>query len=683
MSLKPELDLILKQALGSPGTIHVVKASPGQGKTHSTVEALADLLHTGSVTRILWAVRETVADKSLGQEAHSKLKAAGLQTTLVQGRPVIRKAVMRSTLTWGPTSRGRVQQLHRDQFHWSGAPEVKIISHAHLPLIYGKDARSRGGRHLQQLRAAQLLVIDEDPSDVFLVDETLLKTRDNARARANLRLNASFFEAKRDDVSQAFMQLFQRAAAGEFNSEARRTGRQHSLSGAPFLKALLDTLPARPAWPTFARNLGLTAYFGYGSNISPWVAQHLRHALKDYERGLPPSAQFGLTWFSQNPRPELRFNLSQYRAFPTSVLILDAYAHRLHYEAAFRPSPIEIHAVGPNLTLEVAVAPGTGRQRSRVRSHQDTEHLLNLMEQVLDYAATHGNTLLLCHKDTREPYRQALAQALACVPLPTDTAVQTHHWKAGRGSNQWEGWNIIALEDFHYPQHCAQHTLTALYPYDTAGDAQLRATLAGLHRVSEQLQMLHRGRQTLATTRGWRHTPGVTLLYDMDFGLLNSEVRRTGSVHFTRPDQRTTRPRFSRVITQVSRELTTLLGGIPLSLFEVLDLEQRKATMKPETRAHLTEKLRQLTLASPHALPILRAWCTTGALPPCTQTRAVQATSRHALTSAIQASAPALQLYSTLYPTAAPPGIKRTQNAVMAATQSAAQDALDQLFAPP
>lgn len=691
MTLKTNITTILETALHSPGILHVIKAGPGEGKTHHTVSALAELMKTGAVKRVIWAVRETVKTNSLGAEAVKKLRTAGVNATLVHGKSIIRAKVHRLTGRWDLIARRQAHFAHARQFDWSSAAEVKVVSHAHLALIYGKDSRSKGGRNLRCLRRAELLVVDEDPADVFLMDEDIIKKGYNKAARKNLRLNHEFFKDKGDLISQALDVLLQRAAKGDFDAQAKSWGREgfreFSLTGAQFWEELENTLHAKGTadWKAFADSIGVTR-LGYSSNIKPWVANTMYRALKQFKKGREASAQFGLTWPERREGNavldvQFRFNVTQYRPIKCSVVVLDAYAHASHYSAVFSPSQVIIHDVSKGAVLQVKVAAEAGRSRLSVEKDETPEHTLDLMEKVVEYARERGNTLLLCYKSSKSNYQVALDEALKLQPLPEGVVVEIQHWRAGRGSNNWEGWNIIALNEFAFPRGYAEHSLTALMPQATEAEQSQRQQLLELHGHSENLQMLFRGRQTLAVQRGWASTPDVITLYKPDFGDFNPQVKvAKESTYFLPRKKRTTRPRFARAVGTVVQELDLLLGGVPMKVFQVLGLEQRKDAMASQTQAHLRYKLHQLISASPHSLPLLRAWMGAGELAGYEKTKPSQRTSQAELLNAAQAVRPDLSKHSGLRPKQTPKGIRKSENTVLAVSHQSAQAALDALF---
>lgn len=686
MTLQTDLQNLLRTALRTPGTIHIVRAAPGQGKTRSTVLALADLLAGGGVQRVLWAVRETTGEDSLGRQAANDLKNAGLVASVVYGRGETLLAHLHRGAGW----RVAAETTYRQQFAWQTGPEVKVISHAHLPLIYGKDARSAQGQSLADLRKAELLIVDEDPSDVFLLDQNIINQGRNRNARAYLRLNSVFFKAREDGISAALRTLLARAAAGDFDAEARSWGfpgnRTYSLTGAGFWEALAGELPPAPSWGDFAQTLKTTAKFGYGTGIAPWVVSRMHSAFRTHTAGGGSSAQFGLTWPERHQERaeldvQLRFNVSQYRPIKCSVVVLDAYAQPTVYAAAFRPSPTCVHEVGPGTVLEVTMVPGAGRHRTDVARGLGSEHVLALMEQVVEYARNHGNTLLLCYKNTKSSYQVALDRARELAPLPPGVQLELQHWRAGRGSNDWEGWNVIALEEFAFPREYAEHALSALVPQDGDASRLERQTIQHLHSASETLQMLYRGRQTLAVQRGWLRAPDVLTLYPLNLYELSSmATTRASTVLFSSPARRTTRPRFAQAVGVYTTELHALLGGVPMMTFRAVGLEDRKAQVSEVTLDHIRAKLRLLIRASSTPLPNLTSWAETGKLVGYEDTRRTKRGSRKELVEAAQSVMPSLMEHRNLRPARSPAGIRRIPGTVLATSHSAAQEAVDTLF---
>ncbi|MBI0445361.1 hypothetical protein D9600_05190 [Deinococcus sp. DB0503] len=639
---------------------------------------------------MLWAVRETLKQDSLGQEAAERLRAAGLNACVVYGKGETRMQVYRNARTWNAGTRAKARASYKTQFIWGAHPEIKIISHAHLPLVYGKDARSTGGQDLQQLRQAELLVVDEDPSDVFLLSDDIINQGRNKNAKKYLRLNRPFFESRSDAISVALNTLLAQAASGHLDDQAEVWGRpgqqNYSLTGAAFWRALDEALPLTVDWAAFAEALGRTAFFKYKTGISPWVVSQMRRALRQYRKGGAPSAQYGLTWPEQREdraalNVRFRFNVSQYRPIPCGVLVLDAYAHPEHYRTAFFPSPTQIHQLGAEPPLKVITAPGAGRNRSAVANEETQEHTLALMEQVVNYARTHGNTLLLCYKDTKPHYQSALNKVIGRNPLPPGVQLELQHWRAGRGSNNWESWNVIALEEFALPSEYMRHALTAVVPEASESGRREREQLWHLHSASENLQMFYRSRQTLAAERGWLREPEVITLYEPHLYDLAGQIRTSvDTTRFTRRPKRTTRPRFAKAVQECGDELFSLFGGIPLLAFTALGLEQRKSLVAEATLEHVRARIRQLVLVSPLPLPLLRGWTETGELAGYEETGRKRRNGREELVEALREVQPFLLEVRDVRPARTPPGINRVQGTVLATSKAAAQATVDTLF---
>lgn len=130
-------------SLPNSSGVTVIRSPPGYGKSRTTREQVVAACQSGSLHRVLWAVQGTLDESSLGMEAYRAFQEldSNLKVTVVMGSNHIDN-----------------RREYRAQLDWGAQPEVKIISFAHLPLIYGQDAR------VPQLRS-DILIIDELPLD--------------------------------------------------------------------------------------------------------------------------------------------------------------------------------------------------------------------------------------------------------------------------------------------------------------------------------------------------------------------------------------------------------------------------------------------------------------------------------------------------------------------------------------
>ncbi|MDV6373407.1 hypothetical protein, partial [Deinococcus arenicola] len=134
----------IKCALADPSALAVVRLPPGAGKSTLARDDAVQLLD-GHLHRVLWAVRETRSVNSLGREALAEFER------LTAGTPI------RCDLVLGRDAASSTAS-HRRNLGWPTEPCIKVISHAHLPLMMD------GGLKTSALSAADLLIIDEDPA---------------------------------------------------------------------------------------------------------------------------------------------------------------------------------------------------------------------------------------------------------------------------------------------------------------------------------------------------------------------------------------------------------------------------------------------------------------------------------------------------------------------------------------
>ena len=143
----------IKCALADTSALAVVRLPPGAGKSTLARKEAVQRILDGHLNRILWAVRETTSETSLGREAledfEKQTVGTGIRCDLVLGRKA------------APDSASYIGSLE-----WPAEPCIKVISHAHLSLLMDASLPTSA------LSAAELLFIDEDPASSLIANHT-------------------------------------------------------------------------------------------------------------------------------------------------------------------------------------------------------------------------------------------------------------------------------------------------------------------------------------------------------------------------------------------------------------------------------------------------------------------------------------------------------------------------------
>ena len=340
-----ELLLELNAVLSAPPgqEIRIVAAPPGSGKSDATRRAVTALLSAGRVKRVLWATRDTTNDNSLGAEAEAEftrlLGPAGQTAVRVAGSEVAR--------------RKEIDQ--KEQLDW-GRSSVKIISHAHLPILFGRDPR------LGRLAAADLLVIDEDPLD------SLLCSSHADKKPGNLNLASLRQVASPDPITAALLSLLEAASAQNLMPSAqlptvRREPGNDLLDDDSFylafnriLTEILAPSGAAPDWAAFRTTLDGLLKEKNPHLPTQLIVQSFQQDAEKFSASGQASRRFGLRW-TRGGLPEthaLRYDLCRPVKFNLPVLILDGYADSQLYQAMFSACTISLRALGvpKPLTIE-------------------------------------------------------------------------------------------------------------------------------------------------------------------------------------------------------------------------------------------------------------------------------------------------------------------------------------------
>ncbi|WP_412030508.1 hypothetical protein [Deinococcus yunweiensis] len=143
--------------------LSVAVAPPGAGKSTQARRAIAALTRTGTLRRVVWMTPGTLSRNgvaSLADEARADFLACGVPATVIYGRAHFTR--LNPDAVGEKRHSGRTfQTQYLEQFTWPQGPSVKLMSHAHLPVLYGAGIAPPGAA--ARLEVPDLVVIDEDP----------------------------------------------------------------------------------------------------------------------------------------------------------------------------------------------------------------------------------------------------------------------------------------------------------------------------------------------------------------------------------------------------------------------------------------------------------------------------------------------------------------------------------------
>lgn len=558
----------------SPG-VTVIQAPPGMGKSHVTRLKVKEAIEAGTVKHVLWAVHGTLKDTSLGAEAAREFQALGVPASIIKGRSLF----------------GHLNP-YVAQLPWSQTPEVKIVSFAHLPLIFGEHTL------LSQLRP-DLLVIDELPL-TGLVTEVEWNHTDLAKLQGAGQIATRLMTLLHDiRFGQAPTATHRHRTNIRQRPELQTY--QHYLTGHEFQQVMGAF--SDEDWQVLeqAINNNTTLRKAVGAP-SHWV-DAFRSAL--HSEG--EDARFGLRW-RKGP------DAAQHPVFYASVLspllslpptlVLDAYADKAIYRALFHNDQVEVQKIGQHRPLQVEAAPMLSVRRDTAHRPTQYSHLLHIAEEVVQLHQVQKVAVLTDRALTNvgHPWNKALHQA--AKHLSAATVPEMTYYHAGRGVNHFAGQTIVALTLAHLPrqhQHC---TLAALFPTD----ADARANAHRHLQASEQLQMLHRGRQT-------RHESDIPRIIvaaaPHELMLPGVKVQPYAPIQEFTPNS--TNPRLSVAVKALAQELVSTFGGVPMGALAALGLIKgyyEDKSIGLQTKALQQALQRQKGVLAPDSL--LREWLETG-----------------------------------------------------------------------
>ncbi|KEF34851.1 hypothetical protein RDMS_04865 [Deinococcus sp. RL] len=528
-------------------------ASPGSGKSRHTREAIEQLLLSGKVRHVLWATQSTRDETSLGQEALDHFRDLGLDAEIVYGEQHLR-------------DQGRGAD-YRGQFAWPAGPAVRIVSHSHLPLIFGGGSGPQAA-----LASADLLVIDEDPLGALLIDSL---TPDVPKFTADALLTQS------DPTAQALGQLLRAAESGEqegyreFAKDVRKIVSGYGLYGEAFWQHLL-AIPHDPK--SFEQALrSITPRHG---RIVELLARTFDDDLAAAKTGTI-SNRFGLHGVQSGKTLnfQFRYNLRWPLEFPIPTVILDAYARQEQYEALFREHKVRLHRFSLGTPLEIEEAPmleldvmDEGRERRLETRRHIAGELLALHKENPERGQLLITPQRLKHEGAQWQGILKTVYDRAGVQLGLDAT--SGHWFAGRGKNEYRGRDMIALTAPRLPKMHREYTLSALLPYDEAGRNQLHQYL----EATEYLQLLHRGRQQ---ADGIVHKHGTPRVIAADADVLRLpalkpyvNIRPYKTILPFKPHSNT--PRWRAATEAIAREVLDELGGVPREVLAAVGFVKSK-----------------------------------------------------------------------------------------------------------
>ena len=460
--------------------VYILAATPGLGKTRSTLEALSEKAAQGKRTQALLVVRETVAETSLGAEEEQCCKDLGVQAGRILGKQHFK----------GKKDHERYIQ----QFEWGKDPEVKIVSQA---LLANMLCAAEGSVLRRCLEQASDIVCDEDPTDSLILPGQGWKLANLAKLSRPCRITQAIL-AVTDNEDW-------RSQAHEITTLRKVT--THRLTNRPFWNALHDGLGSLSDqdFEDFKKDLLRVSQMTSKASeidgtLSPGAIDVIVDAFQhDYEDKSRLSQRFNIKSVEgQTTTFNANVLIPWDAAVGTNVIVLDAYGDLQQYEQVFGGVPIVKIQTPETKTLNVQSAPDMRLDENNIINGKQRQHLLTVLGEVRKYSEMRGKpALLLVTKKIRdsEHFKRALRQVFADTDDVTDDdlakKVQVQHWQAGRGSNNYYDHDIFALCRPHISEANREETLAALAPTNPDERKRLHA-----HKVeTELLQMLYRNRQ--------------------------------------------------------------------------------------------------------------------------------------------------------------------------------------------
>lgn len=431
-----------------------------------------------------------------------------------------------------------------------------LLEEMHLPLIFG----GRGSQ--RSLGNADLLVIDEDPLNALLINSL-----DNGMPR----FNAARLLAESDPTAQALGKLLREAESGNhegyetFHQDLRKMVSGYGLYGEPFLQRLQKALSAPHAPVSFERALHTLAP-GY-PDLVRLLAQTFDEDLIAL-RLIGASQRLGIHGISKKGAPGgaeffLRYNLRRSLDLTCPTLVLDAYAHPAQYRALFSEHPVMMHSFDPGPPLQVEYAPmlhldpyDEGTQRRLQARQQIAEELLERKKQNPERGQLLITPSRLAHAGSQ--WKTQIDATYAEEGFEIGVDASTGYWFAGRGQNQHEGSDVIALNAPRLPRLHREYNLAALFSLNGDARSEVHQHLEG----TEYLQLLHRGRQHRPHGTG---TPRVIVAEAPDLSVQSLSGRMIVSSYQPTLDfvHSSNSPWWRDAVRGFAQDALEELGGVP------------------------------------------------------------------------------------------------------------------------
>ncbi|MVN85314.1 hypothetical protein GO986_00825 [Deinococcus sp. HMF7620] len=597
------------------GEIHVIAAPPGGGKSTAMYAAVAALIAeahrcpAGEPYRVVWATHGTRDANSLGEEARRQLLNA-FRTERLSNRVRILKGFGRTH------SAG----AYYAQFRWSKDTSVYVVSHAHLPLLL---APSRPPHYEQFMADVDLVVIDEDPLDSLVYS---LGEEPGGLTPAWILWN-DVIPGKPGTISQALHQVMQQVLSNEIPEDELAvvehpiTGvTAKSLTGRPFWTRFVAAPPGAPDWARFQETLQAAVKAEDPNDIVPdEVVEAMREDFAASSVTPTNSQRFGVVWEQGKPI-SVRFRanvLRTLRGDSPPILVLDAYADAAvgQYQAVFQQHQVKFRQDWPVVPLDVEVHKEWHIHRKNLLDGDQEPKRKHLLGEIGELTSRHkAGTLVLSYREVTNRLKLGKFQpewavrlkpplTLAWGPAADFQSIEFAYWFAGRGVNAYRGRHVVALHPPAKPSLYQAHFLAAIEPHS----ATRRERMARHLRVTELLQMLHRGRQTTFEL-GDPDRPRVITVFDLD--KFDRELRGSEWLSIAEyvPLRSFTkwakRPHQPEAVLALSCELLKMYGGLPHLCLVVLGLY----TPRPaEAKALLC--VQGAMLGHPRgSTPLLNAW---------------------------------------------------------------------------
>ncbi|WP_188999998.1 hypothetical protein [Deinococcus roseus] len=590
--------------------VWVLKGIPGSGKSHQTREAIKAMIDAGELRRVLWAVQSTVKDDSFGAETMAELAALGISSQVILGKKHL------------STSPG----AYEAQMPWKPEVPVKIISHAHLALLWELDA-SRCPYPMQPLyEGVQLLIVDENPYSSLIESNGESKTLDGRPARKDITLDAlkrllTSKPKSRKAVQHSVVmnrlknmleQLELHTLPGETLHGANKlVGEIRGVHGETFWKHLSGHWK-RPMTHTEQNEELKHLQDDFAKLGHPeWVARELLTDLNSFLGGGGSSLRFGMVAGSRDKRAthpwHLRYDVTAVRKPQIPTLILDAYANQEFYQQLLGAPVNIVQLENEPYKLPVLHLPQFKVSSLNYTQNRATKHLRTVLRETLHrFREDKDAKLLFLVPQNAVTTVQRLWKELQ-DQYGTKLETEFNYWYKGRGKNTWTGHHVIAFEVNHLPVTLESHMLTALYRADTPEDSDRRTHLRTRLQSEELLQMLHRGRH-------YRNPDVKAVLYGELTENLQSALKEQVEFHQPAPhyafESNSKNQDVRDTLVDHCPEVHQLLGGIPKHVLVLLGIyapQETNPALMAEREHRLQERIEDAIKSGMH-LPMLEHW---------------------------------------------------------------------------